>query len=189
MNHNAAATHTDFPYYNGQPVAISAAQWLFIMLMVLVAILVVILPVPWFSGAAGQFIPALLMVVLPLTALAKVTPAYWTAIFKAVTWRDVGLMAGFALLNILLTFMVGWLVFKLTAVNSNPAISLLPHMSSVDRLLFFIKTIPQLLGEELITILPFLAILFFGSRYAGLSRKSAIILAWLLSSLLFALVH
>lgn len=189
MNHSAAAAHTDFPYYNGQPVAISAAQWLFIMLMVLAAILVVILPVPWFGGAAGQFIPALLMVMLPLAALAKVTPAYWTVIFKAVTWRDVGLMAGFALLNILLTFMVGWLVFKLTAVNSNPAISLLPHMSSVDRLLFFIKTIPQLLGEELITILPFLAILFFGSRYAGLNRKSAIILAWLLSSLLFALVH
>lgn len=180
---------TDFPYYNGQPVAISAAQWLFVMLMVLAGIMAVVLPVPMFAGTAGQFVPALLIVILPLAALAKVIPAHWMAIFKPVAWRDVRLMAGFALLNILLTFFMGWVVFKLTAVTSNPVNSMLLQMNSLDKTLFFIKTIPQLLGEELITILPFLAILFFGSQYAGLNRKSAILLAWLLSSLLFALVH
>lgn len=180
---------SDFPYYNGQPVLISGRQWLFVMLMVLAGLLAVALPVQWPAGQLGQFIPALLLVALPLGALAMVSPAHWTAIFKRPRWHDGGLMAGFALLNILLTVAVGWMLSQVMPTTPNPVNNLLVQMSDIDRLLFFIKTMPQLLGEELITILPFLAILFFSSKYLGCSRKYAIVLAWLLSSLWFALVH
>ena len=179
----------DFPYYNGQPVLISGRQWLFVMLVMLAGLLAVALPLQWPAGQLGQFIPALLLLALPLSALAMVSPAHWTAIFKRPRWHDGGLMAGFALLNILLTVAVGWVISQVIPTTPNPVNNLLVQMNHVDRLLFFIKTMPQLLGEELITILPFLAILFFSSRYLGCSRKSAIVLAWLLSSLWFALVH
>ena len=179
----------DFPYYQGQPHTVSLHQWLFILLMVLAGLLAVSLPVSWPAGAAGQFIPALLIVILPLAALASVSPAHWRVVFKAVTWRDVRLMLGFAVFNILFTFMLGWLLFSVSTVSSNPANNRLVEMDGAERLLFFIKTIPQLLGEELITILPFLAILSVCTQYLGCGRKLAILLAWLLSAVLFGMAH
>ena len=48
---------------------------------------------------------------------------------------------------------------------------------------------PQLLGEELFTILPFLALLWWLHARAGIRRRKALVLAWLLSAIPFALVH
>ena len=47
----------------------------------------------------------------------------------------------------------------------------------------------QLLGEELITILPFLALMALFSKRFGASRKTAIVGAWLVSAALFGLAH
>lgn len=99
--------------------------------------------------------------------------------------RDAQLMLGFAVFNILVMFMLGWQLFSVSTVTSNPANNRLVEMDSAERLLFFIKTIPQLLGEELITILPFLAILSVCTQYLGCGRKLAI----LLSSVLFGMAH
>lgn len=47
----------------------------------------------------------------------------------------------------------------------------------------------MLFGEELLTILPFLIILKLGVQQFNLSRKSSLLLAWLLTSLIFASLH
>ena len=73
--------------------------------------------------------------------------------------------------------------------DANATIAGLVGQSSASLELFFLSTIPQLLGEELLTILPFLAILQFAYARMGLSRRKAVVVAWLLSSLLFGLVH
>jgi len=44
-------------------------------------------------------------------------------------------------------------------------------------------------GEEVVTLLPFLALLQLFSKGFGLGRKSAIIGAWLVSSVIFGLIH
>lgn len=179
----------DFPFYNGLPSTISARQWFFVLAMVVMGFLSIALPIPWFKGTWGQFIPALLIPGLPLAALAFVAPNSWKAIFGKVSGREIRLMFGFALLNILLTMSIGAIVNALTQVTTNGSTSQLGSLDTVDRIAFFAKTIPQLFGEEVITLLPFLAVLQLLSNGFGFSRKAAIFGAWLLTALLFGLIH
>ncbi|MBY9085348.1 CPBP family intramembrane metalloprotease, partial [Paenibacillus sp. HN-1] len=58
-----------------------------------------------------------------------------------------------------------------------------------DAIATFLKMIPMLFGEELITILPFLVILALGVKKFKRSRKSAIILAWIAASIIFGAYH
>jgi membrane protease YdiL (CAAX protease family) len=179
----------DFPFYKGLPSSISARQWLFVLAMVALGFLPLALPIPLFTGTWGQFIPALLLPGLPLAALAFVAPNSWKAIFGKVSGREIRLMFGFAFLNIVVSMSLGVIVYALTQVTSNAATSQLGSLDTVGRIAFFAKTIPQLLGEEVITILPFLAVLQLLSKGFGFDRKAAIVGAWLLTALLFGLIH
>jgi len=179
----------DFPFYNGKPIALTATQWIVILLSVAVGFGVLIAPVPFFTGNFAQFIPAFLFVFIPLCGLALVAPHYWAAIFRKVTIKDIKWMFGFALLNILVTFLVGFLVYETVGANSNPVNSNLAALSVLERILFFLKIIPQLMGEEIITILPFLALMALFYRRFNLTRKRSILFAWLISSILFGLYH
>jgi uncharacterized protein len=177
----------DFPFYNGAPTAISGLQWLFVVAMVVVSFAVFVLPIPWPAGAFGALIHAVLLPVIPLLALAYVAPSHWRAIFGRVGGRELKLMVGFALLNIVVSMSVGFMVQAFTTVTPNAAASQLLSMDTSDRLLFFAKTIPQLFGEEVITMLPFLALLYVLSAYTG--RRSAVIGAWVISSVVFGMIH
>ena len=66
-------------------------------------------------------IPAVLFPVIPLVALAQVAPGHWKAIFGRVGGRELRLMFGFALLNIVVSMSVGAIVHALTDVTSNAA--------------------------------------------------------------------
>lgn len=180
---------TDFPFYRGKPVAISNRQWLFVMAMVVVGFLALALPIPWPAGAFWQFVPAVLMPGIPLIALAYVAPSHWKVIFGKVRGREVKLMFGFALLNIIVSITVGAVVFALAGAAPNGSTAQLGGLDTVGRIAFFAKTIPQLLGEEVITILPFLALLHWFSNGLGLGRKGAVVGAWLITAILFGLIH
>jgi membrane protease YdiL (CAAX protease family) len=179
----------DFPFYNGVPVSLSAAQWLFVMAAVVVGFLVLVLPIPWPAGPLGALIPAVLFPVIPLAALARVAPGHWQAIFGKVGRRELRLMLGFALLNIVVSMSVGAIVRALADVTPNAATAQLGGMDTAGRIAFFAKTLPQLFGEEVVTILPFLAVLTLLSSRFGVGRKGAVVGAWLISSLLFGLIH
>jgi membrane protease YdiL (CAAX protease family) len=77
----------------------------------------------------------------------------------------------------------------MTSVTPNAANAQLAELDAAGRILYFAKTIPQLFGEEVITLLPFLALLQMFTRGLGLGRKSDIIGAWLVSSVIFGLIH
>ncbi len=179
----------DFPYFNGAPTAISNRQWLFVVAMVVVAFLVLVWPLPWPNGPFWPFVSAILLPAIPLVALANVAPGHWKAIFGKVGGREVRLMLGFALLNIVISLCVGSLVHAWTEVTPNPATVQLGQLDTTERIAFFAKTLPQLLGEEVITLLPFLALLQWLTTRWGMGRKGAIIGAWLVTSLVFGLVH
>jgi membrane protease YdiL (CAAX protease family) len=179
----------DFPYYAGAPVGISGAQWLLVMAAVAVGFAVLVVPIPWPAGPLGAMIPALLFPLIPLAALAYVAPRHWTAIFGKVGWRELRLMVGFALLNLVVSMGVGAIVSAFTEVTPNAAIAQLAGMDTAGRIAFLAKTAPQLFGEEVITVLPFLALMYALTKWLGVGRRRAIVGAWLVSSLVFGLLH
>ncbi len=179
----------DFPYYNGEPVLISGRQWLLVMAAVVCSYFVLTAQLPFFATRFGQFIPAILFVAIPLAALAAITPQHWTALFRRVRVRDVMWMILFALLNVIVSMSIGLAVWALTATAANPAVGAVGGMGSGDLIFFFLKTIPQLFGEEVLTILPFLALLYLLHARMEISRTQAIVGAWLIAAMLFGVVH
>jgi membrane protease YdiL (CAAX protease family) len=179
----------DFPFYNGAPVALSGWQWLLVMAGVVAGFAALVWPIPWPGGPLAQMIPAVLFVAIPLAVLALVAPGHWHVIFGGVGWRELRLMVGFALLNVVVSMGVGALVRALAEVTPNAAAGQLAAMGTGERLAFFAKTLPQLLGEEVVTVLPFLVVLTLLTQHFGVGRKGAVVGAWLVSSLLFGLIH
>jgi uncharacterized protein len=179
----------DFPFYNGAPAALSGWQWLLVMVAVVAGFLVLTWPIPWPSGPLGALIPAVLFPLIPLLALAYVAPGHWKAIFGKVGWRELRLMVGFALLNIVVSMGIGAVVHAFAEVSANAATAQLAGLDTAGRLAFFGKTLPQLFGEEVMTLLPFLALMALLPRWLGVGRKGAIVGAWLISSLIFGLLH
>lgn len=179
----------DFPFYNGKPVEFSTGQWAVILLAVALGFSVLVLPVPWYASRFGQFVPAILFAALPLAALAWATPKYWTALFAKVGMGDVGWMFAFAALNFAITFGIGYAVMKWHGAHANPAAGLIANMSANDLVLWFAKTVPQLLGEELVTIVPMLALMAFLHLRLKLSRMASIVTAWIATGVMFGALH
>ena len=180
----------DFPFYSGAPVALSGTQWLIVMAAIVVGFLVLMLPIDWPGGALlGPLIPAVLMPLIPMVALAYVAPGHWRALFGKVGGREIRLMVGFALLNLVVSSGVGVTVGSFTQVASNASAAGLAELDAVGLVAFFAKTLPQLLGEEIITMLPFLAILHLCTHRLRMGRKAGVIVAWLVSALIFGLLH
>jgi uncharacterized protein len=179
----------DFPFYNGLPVTISGIKWLFVIAMAAVGFSFIAAGIKWPGGTWGQFVPAILFFVLPLAGLAIVAPQDWKQIFRKIGGREIKQMFGYAALNIAVSLAVGALVMQLFGVASNSAIADIGNLDQTGRVLFYLRTGLQLFGEELITILPFLAILYLLFRHGKLSRNNAIVAAWILSAIPFALVH
>lgn len=179
----------DFPFYNGVPVALTRGQWLLVMVGVVAGFAALVWPVPWPGGLLAPMIPAVLFVAIPLAVLARVVPVHWRALFGPVGWRELRLMIGFALLNVVVSMGVGTVVSHFAEVTPNAAAGQLATMGTGERLAFFAKTLPQLLGEELVTVLPFLWVLTLLTQHFGVERRGAVVGAWLASSLLFGLIH
>ncbi|MGE8225358.1 MAG: CPBP family intramembrane glutamic endopeptidase [Stenotrophomonas sp.] len=179
----------DFPFYAGTPVGLSGAQWGVVLAGVILAFYM--LTSPWAQPAQpwGIWVPALLFCGVQLAALALVTGRNWTALFHRVTARDVLLMVGIAVLNLVVTLLLGALVTGLHHGSANPLFQSLGQADPSTRAMTFGAMVPQLLGEELLTILPFLALLWCLAARFKLKRHTAVVLAWALSAIPFALVH
>ncbi len=181
--------NADLPFYDGRPVALSGRGWLSVLLAVALGFASLLVPVPALHRGLGALVPAVLFFAIPLVALAVVARGAWTTLFRKVSPRDVFWMFAFALLNILVTMLVGLLVQRFLGANANPLFAVLPALSEADRLLFLVAMIPQLLGEEILTILPFLAMVTLLYARVGLPRRWAMIAAWFGSAALFGAVH
>ncbi|WP_236016686.1 type II CAAX prenyl endopeptidase Rce1 family protein [Salipiger abyssi] len=179
---------SDLPFYRGAPVSISAAGWLMVLASVAIAFLALNMTQPIFPTGPGTFIPALLFLLIPLATLVIVAGRHAPlALFRPVRRRDAKIIVGFFLLNAVVTVALGLLVTSLLHTAANPAGDRAASASGLDRVLFFGWTAIQLVGEEVFTILPFLAVLTFLDR--SLPRKTAIALAALGAAVIFALIH
>jgi uncharacterized protein len=176
----------DFPFYDGKPVGISVGRWIIVWAACLLAFVVLsLLPQP---NNLVALLPRILFTAIMLGALIWAAGPYWRAIFRRVGLRDIGLMVLFAVLNYVVTTAVALLVSSLFATSANAAVGA-AIANPVDGIAMYLGTAIQLLGEELLTILPFLALLHILSARAGLSRKTAIVLSWLVTAIWFGLLH
>jgi membrane protease YdiL (CAAX protease family) len=179
----------DFPFYQGTPVSLSAAQWWFLLALVAVAFAIFIAPISWPGGELGSFLRAILLPVIPLAGLAWVSNGHAGCLFGAVGWREIKLMVLFALLNIVVSMVVGGVVLATFGASDNPAIATASHLSPGGLLVFFAKTAMQLVGEEVLTMIPMLALLHVLVARAGVSRNAGVCWAWLVTAVLFGLLH
>lgn len=183
----AISSDADFPYYQGRPVAIGGRGWALLMAS-LVAAFAALTLIP-LRSFPGSLLPPLLFAGLPLLTLAALTGGAWTALFRRVGWRDLGVMALFGVLTIIASVLAALAVSALSSIAPNPVFGAVGTMSAEAFVLRLVPTVPQLLGEELVTILPFLALLWLATQVFGLSWRSGILLGLLGSSLIFAALH
>ncbi|WP_313920218.1 CPBP family intramembrane glutamic endopeptidase [Tahibacter sp.] len=183
------STHADFPYYAGEPVQLQARQWLVVLGALALAFALLVWPHTRLAGPWGLLFPALLFCAVPLVALAAVAGRAWTALYRRVTLRDALWMLGIAVANLVVSMLVGWTLSAWHPTAPNPAFATLAASDISARVIAFAAMVPQLAGEELFTILPFLACLWLLHTRWAVPRKTAVIAAWILSAVPFALVH
>jgi membrane protease YdiL (CAAX protease family) len=179
----------DFPFYNGRPVALTGAQWLVVMAAVAAAYGVLLFGGFVFSGRVLSFVPVLVYALLPLAALSWVASGQWRALFRRIRFRDIRLMIGFAILNVIVTVVAGTLLASLTETTKNAGMTTMASQGATDIAIFYIRAAPQLLGEELMTLLPFLAIMWLCVSRMNTGRVTAILVALLATAVLFAAEH
>ncbi|WP_062516351.1 CPBP family intramembrane glutamic endopeptidase [Demequina gelatinilytica] len=181
----AAPATPDLPLYAG-PSAISGGRWLVVVAACAVAFAQLSIPG---DGPAQRWIHSILFPLIPLLALAWAAPRGWTRLFRKVRVRQVLQMVGFAALNLTVSFAAATALGGLIGANPNPAADLLSEATGPERLNFLAATIPQLLGEELITILPLLALMSLLVRRLRWSRGAALAVAWIGTAVVFGLLH
>ncbi len=179
----------DFPYYRGRPVEIPTGGWLLVLIGVAVGFFVLTQGPRFASGLPARFLLAFLYSAIPLAALAIVAGGHWRALFRPLRGVDALWMIGFALLNIAVTLLVGQITVRVMDTTANSAIAGVGHMAGSDRLAFFALTGIQLFGEEVMSTLPFLALMYWLCGRGGIGRKTAIAIATLIVALLFAAEH
>jgi len=181
----------DFPYYDGKPVDLSGLQWISILIGVAVGYAALTTGFGVIHGAMllKGFTTTILYVAIPLTVLAIVSKGHWTALFRKIRGGDVLMMIGFAILNIIVTLVCATLFINLDEATANPAVAGLSQQSTADIFIFYIRTLIQLFGEEVMTILPFLALLWFFTTRMKTGRVTAVLLAWVVTAVLFAAEH
>lgn len=177
----------DFPFYADHPRRLGGRDWLILMASLAIAFAALTL-VP-LTGFPFSLIPALLFVGIPLVALRMVAGADWKVLFRRVGPRQIGQMVLFGALTLAGSMTIGLLLSKIVAFSHNPVSLSLGAMTAAELVARLIPTIPQLIGEELFGILPFLAVLWACVSRVGLSRRRGIFIALIVSSLIFGAAH
>ncbi len=182
------AAKPDLPFYDG-PGAISGGRWLVVVAACAVSFAqLTLLPIPG-GDTVSQWVHSILFPLIPLLALAWAAPRGWTRLFRTVRLRQIAQMFGFALLSLSVSLGAAMALSSVIGANPNPAAGLLADASAGERVLFLLGTIPQLLGEELITILPMLALLSVLVRRLHWNRTTALAVAWTATAVIFGLLH
>ncbi len=177
----------DFPFTNGKPVEIDGRGWLGVMGSVVIAYLVLTL-VP-LRSFPYNLIQAALFVAIPLLALRGVAGPHLTCLFRPVGFRSVALMVLFGLTTLVGSMAMGWLLQRFFELQSNPIADEIGAMTALQISGALLVTGIQLIGEELLGVLPFLAVLWLCVQHLHLSRRLAIAAALVVSGLLFGAAH
>lgn len=179
----------DFPYYRGHPVEISTGGWLLVLAAVVLGFVELLYGPRFMPAGAGRFVVVFLYWAIPLAALALVAGRHWRALFRPLKGADFLWMIGFAILNVIVTLGTGTIITRLLNATANKAIAGAGHLAGNDLRQLFARSGIQLIGEEVMSILPFLALMYWLCGRGGMGRKAAIVVATLIVAVLFAAEH
>lgn len=177
----------DFPFYAGQPIEIAAWKWIVMILAAAAGFLALtMIPTPNDISLLGVRI---LFVAIPLAAFIAFTGQYWRTIFRPLHGRDFLTILAFWLINMLLGGLVA-IIIKSADPGHVTANQATDGINTAGELAFFyVGTFIQLFGEELFSLIPFLALLYFCYTKFHLSRTASIIIAWVLTAIWFGAAH
>lgn len=179
----------DFPYYDGEPVRLSLTGWLAVLAFTAAGFAALVgLPTVWARPLAG-WTGIALFVLLPLLGFRLAAGRCWSAMFRWPTKRDVWIGLACAPLTLVVSGTVALAMMQVSPTSANPVAALLPQLKGGDLAAFIAGTAPQLLGEELVTVAPLLALLALFHGVFGRARGPAVAAAWIGSALIFGALH
>lgn len=179
----------DLPFYNGRPVEIKPSGWLLVVSAVIIGFLVLFLSGKMDVAGLLAIFPAFLFTALPLVGLAIAAGRHWTALFRPYGWKGFGTSILFCLATLALSGFIALALYPVAPMQANPAIEMLTQMTAGEVGIFLVQTFIQLVGEEVVTILPLLAVLWVAHGRFGLSRRAGLVLGVMFSTLWFASMH
>ncbi|MCD9085206.1 CPBP family intramembrane glutamic endopeptidase [Stenotrophomonas sp. SY1] len=178
----------DFPYYQGHPAPLSKAGCL-LVLAACAAGFAALLTLPHLvPGVAGGWVAAISFVVLQLAGLALAVGPAWKAIFRRPRLRELGIALACVPLMVIVPGGVAYILMdgaNLVANTSIQAIGVMPPAQVANAMA--VSSV-QLLGEELVTILPFLVLLTILHR-TGVKLRLALGISWIATALAFGALH
>lgn len=175
----------DFPFYDGKPFYLTGIQSFILLIIPILSTIIF----EYMGMSIPSFIPPFINIIIPLGIFIILTKSSWTKLFRKIKLKDIKLIVIVLIVNYLITIIVGLSMKEITTLSVNPAADIIKGNTQFENIIFFIKTIPMLFGEELITIIPFLVILQLANKTLKFSRKKAIIVAWVISALIFGAIH
>ncbi len=178
----------DLPYYNGKPAALTLPACVLILTACAASFAALLWLPTVMPGAAGGWLAAAAFVGLQLAGLALAVGPAWTALFRRPRWCDV--LVGLAAVPLVMGVpaLMAFLVVGPGNLVGNPVIGAAAHLTAASGMERFAIAAVQLVGEELVTILPLLVVLALLYR-AGLPRGPAIAIAALATALTFGALH
>ncbi|MBL8598807.1 MAG: CPBP family intramembrane metalloprotease [Devosia sp.] len=180
----------DFPFYNGQPTSISGPGWLLVIASTGLAFYLLTGPVlTVLPGLLAAYSAAILFAGLPLLALHLVSKGHGTAVFHRYGIKSLGISLGFAVLTIATSAAVAFVLSRVFTFTANPSGDALAGTDGWGLAIFLSRTFFQLIGEEVVTILPLLAVLWFCVQKLNLSKGLALTIAVIMSTAWFAAMH
>ncbi|WP_394000109.1 type II CAAX prenyl endopeptidase Rce1 family protein [Luteimonas sp. WGS1318] len=177
-----------FPYVDGDPAPIGPGGGLAIIGACAAAFAALSLLPQWLPGAIGTWAGATAFVALQLLGLVIAVGPAWTALFRRPRARDLLIALACVPLVFAVPAAVALGVVGDAHLVENEVIARSGTLPPSQLLTLFAASGLQLLGEELVTILPLL-VLMAVLRRAGLGPWWVIVIGWLVTSLIFGALH
>lgn len=197
----------DFPLYNNQPFTLSWSKWIWWLVFTLASFiiftgvylyLIQLFDPDIFNQLKTIFINnswleslfviiGYLMLLVPFGIICK---NHWDILFRKLSKKAFFFSIIFGLILFVISlFYYEFILVELLHLNLNNNSAVSVGGKTGVSLLSAISIIIQLLAEEFWTIVPFLFILRLCFKTFNFSRKTSIIIAWIISSIIFGIYH
>lgn len=160
---------------------ISAIRWLVILLLQIAATAVLFL-------VGNRLISVFVFTFVPLAALLALGRDMLKGSVRLPRFSHVLLGVGLGLAALLVSAGVAILVQNVGGTTENPITDILASGSLAQNLVTLFLSLIQLFGEELLTFVVFMLVLQICSRFMKAGTAPTVV-AWVVSSIVFALVH
>ncbi|WP_321387360.1 CPBP family intramembrane glutamic endopeptidase [uncultured Enterococcus sp.] len=182
----------DFPFYNNQPEKVSGRQWLIMLVFPFIGFLFLTkVYIPFFSLYINELLSGIVLLVFSLLGLRLTVGQNWRLMFRKIHQKDVLLVIGYVVGALIVASAIGGIIefFRGTLTDNPTATTANDPNAWVTYLQLRVQELFQLLGEEFLAILPFLAVLHISTMKFGWERRKGILIGWIISSILFGLLH